>query len=117
MKKYASTLVALSLLLSTTGPALSAEGTSCHFHGNAPATQNVVTQCALQRKTSLITSGKLDKSWDAVKPEKSELVDGKKGKEWKVSFKNATAPDTAKNTLYVFMSLTGNYIAANFTGQ
>jgi hypothetical protein len=34
-----------------------------------------------------------------------------------VSFKNPSAKDKAKETLYVFMTLPGNYIAANFTGQ
>ena len=34
-----------------------------------------------------------------------------------MSFKNASVTDAAKNTLYVFMSLPGNYIASNFSGK
>jgi len=48
---------------------------------------------------------------------KVEQVDGQKGKEWKVSFGNPTAADPSKSTLYVFLSLPGNYIASNFTGR
>ena len=56
-------------------------------------------------------------SWQAVKQNKAELVDGKKGKEWKVTFKNAAAADKSKETLYLFYTPPGNFIAANFTGQ
>jgi hypothetical protein len=44
-------------------------------------------------------------------------VDGKKGKEWKVAFKDPGAKDKSKETLYMFFTMTGNFIAANFTGK
>jgi hypothetical protein len=53
----------------------------------------------------------------AAKPASIEAVDGKKGKEWKVTFKDATPKDKSKETLYMFFTLPGNFIAANFTGQ
>ena len=58
-----------------------------------------------------------DASWKTVKHDKVEQVDGKKGKEWKVVFKNLAAPDKDKQTLYVFLSLPGNVLAANHTGK
>jgi hypothetical protein len=45
------------------------------------------------------------------------LVDGKKGKEWKVTFKDAAATDKTKEALYMFFTPPGNFIASNFTGQ
>lgn len=96
---------------------LASEGGSCHFHGSKPASEAVITDCANQRKTSLVKAGKLDASWQTVKLDKAELVDGKKGKEWKVTFKNATVADASRQTLYLFFSQPGNFIAANFTGQ
>ena len=112
-------LVIASALVSTliAAPALASEGGSCHFHGSKPATEAVVADCASQRKASLVKAGKLDASWQAVKQDKAELVDGKKGKEWKVSFKNPAVADATKQTLYVFFSQPGNFIAANHTGQ
>lgn len=92
-------------------------GGSCHFHGQKPATESVVTDCANKRRATLVKSGKLDNTWQNAKLEKLELVDGKKGKEWKVSFSNPAASDKTKQTLYVFFSHPGNFIAANFTGQ
>ena len=48
---------------------------------------------------------------------KIEAVDSKKGKEWKVSFRDPAAKDKSKETLYVFFTLNGNFIASNYTGQ
>jgi hypothetical protein len=97
--------------------ALAAEGGSCHFHGNKPAAETTVTGCAAQRKEALIKAGKLDAGWQGVKHDRIETVDGKKGKEWRVSFKNPAATDKGKETLYMFFTPPGNFIAANFSGQ
>jgi Family of unknown function (DUF6488) len=90
---------------------------SCHFHGNKAAAQETVIACALQRKAALVKAGKLDASWQDLKQESTVLVDGKKGKEWKVSFKAPSAKDKSRETLYMFFTPAGNFIAANFTGQ
>jgi hypothetical protein len=112
-------LVATILLSATLWvPAVHAtEGGSCHFHGSKPAAESVVAGCANQRKEALVKGGKLDASWTAVKHDKAETIDGKKGKEWKLTFKNPAVMDASKQTLYMFYSLQGNFIAANFTGQ
>ena len=89
----------------------------CHFHGNKPASEAVVIGCASQNKAAQVKAGKIDASWQAVKHDKAEVVEGKKGKEWKVTFRNPTVADKSKETLYMFYSVPGNFIAANFTGQ
>lgn len=109
--------IASAALLSSGAPAFADKGGSCHFHGSTPARQETVLTCAAQRKDALASSGKLDASWKAVKHEKVEQVDGKKGKEWKVTFRNPAASEKDKQTLYVFLSLPGNVLAANFTGK
>ena len=73
--------------------------------------------CATQYKDDLVAHGKIGKSWQAVKHDKAEIAQGAKGKEWKVSFKDTAAKDKTKETLYMFFSLPGNFIASNFTGQ
>ena len=112
-------LAAAAIAISTWAaqPAFAAEGGSCHFHGDKPAAEATILGCAQQRKELLVKSGKLDATWMPIKHDKIEAVDGKKGKEWKVTFKNPAVSDPAKGTLYVFLTLPGNYIAANFTGQ
>lgn len=103
--------------LGMSAPAFSSAGGSCHFHGTKPAAEATVASCAAQRKDTLVTSGKIDGAWKTVKQDKVEQVDGKKGKEWKVTFKDPAARDKTKETLYMFFTVPGNFIAANFTGQ
>jgi hypothetical protein len=93
------------------------EGSGCHFHGKKPAAEATVIGCAAQRKDALIARGKLDKSWQAIKHDKAEMAEGAKGKEWKVTFKDVATKDKVKETLYMFFTLPGNFIAANFTGK
>ena len=111
---YAATL---AVSLAAAMPAIASEGGSCHFHGSKPTTEAIVIDCANGRRDALVSSGKLDKAWQTVRHEKIEFVDGKKGKEWKVTFKDPTAKDATKQSLYLFFTPPGNFIAANFTGQ
>ena len=96
---------------------MAAEGGGCHFHGNVPAKDAAVIGCANQRKALLVNNGKLDKTWQPIQVEKVERIEGAKGKEWKLSFRNPAVADKSKETLYLFFTLPGNFIAANFTGQ
>jgi hypothetical protein len=107
----------LAFSLFAASPVFASEGSSCHFHGNKPASEAVVADCASKYKASLVKAGKLDASWQGVKLDKAVLVDGQKGKEWKVTFKNPAVADAGKQTLYLFFSQPGNFIAANHTGQ
>ena len=113
-------LILLISLASATavGPAtMAAESSACHFHGSKPATESVVVNCAMDRKQTLVKQGKLDSSWAQIKQDEVLIVDGKKGKEWRLTFKNPAVPDSEKQILYMFYSLPGNFIAANYTGN
>lgn len=111
-------IAATALSLLALAPAVQAgEGGSCHFHGRQPATEAIVADCAGQRRDALIKAGKLEASWAGAALAGVELIDGKKGKEWKAAFHNPAVADASKQTLYIFFSHPGNYIAANYTGQ
>lgn len=116
MQRIAIVLASLAAF-SMSSPVLADKGGSCHFHGAAPAKEETVLTCAAQRRDALVASGKLDASWKGVKHEKVEQVDGKKGKEWRVIFRNPAAPDKDKQSLYVFLSAPGNVLAANHSGK
>ena len=116
MEKLALILATLSALAFT--PIAHADaGGKCHFHGTTPVKESVIVGCAMAHKDSLINKGKLDASWKAVKLDKVETVEGKKMKEWKLSFLNPLEKDASKRTLYMFYALTGNLIGANFDGK
>lgn len=111
-------LVSLAFVLGAAHPIVHADpGGSCHFHGKQAASETVVTTCAKQRRDALVKAGRLEASWASAPVTSAEVVEGKKGKEWKVQMTNPTATDPTKRTLYLFFSHPGNFIAANFTGQ
>lgn len=116
MKKLFTTLCATAGLAFSL-PAFASDAADCHFHGSKVASQETVSGCAVKRQQALITSGKIDKSWQAIKPAAFEQVDGQRGKEWKVTFKDPAAADKTKETLCMFFTAQGNFIAANFTGK
>lgn len=114
------TRLALALLIVAAAIANAAwadPGGSCHFHGSKPAAEATVLQCAEQRKAGLVKEGKLEKSWAGTRHESVALVDGKKSKEWRVVYRNPSASDKQKASLYLFFTPPGNFIAANHTGQ
>jgi hypothetical protein len=89
----------------------------CHFHGSTPVKEGVIVGCATEYKDDLISKGKIDPSWNSVKLDKAETLEGKKMKEWKLTFKNPAEKDATKQTLFMFYALNGNFIGANFTGK
>lgn len=109
----AVTLCALGLV---TAPAFSGPGHE-HSHDHGPISEEAVKQKATKQIAALVKKGKVDKSWSEIKPEKAYQKTFKKGPEWVVEFTNSAAPDKAKQTLYLFYTLDGHYMAANFTGK
>jgi hypothetical protein len=115
MKKIAYLLTFIATI--AFAPAAFAGGGGCHFHGDTPVKETILVDCASKHKDNLIKKGKIDASWAGVKMDQSEMVDSKKTKEWKLTFKNPAEKDAAKQTLYMFYSVSGNFLAANFTGK
>ncbi len=110
--------VALTMGALSSSPLLASGDGECHFHGNKPAVESAVLTCAEMHKGRLIKKGTIESTWTTVKHDSIQQVDVKGGKkEWKVMFKDASAKDKAKETLYMFFSLPGNFLASNFTGN
>jgi len=97
-------------------PAFSGPGHD-HAHSHEAITAQGVEQKATKQVADLISKGKVDKSWSAIKPAKSYQKTFEKGQEWVVEFVNSTASDKTKQTLYLFYTLDGHYVATNFTGK
>lgn len=116
MKKFVSIATLISTL-AIAPAAFAGGGGGCHFHGNAPVKESILVGCATEYKDGLANNGKIDASWKGIKLDKAETVEGKNMKEWKFTFKNPAEKDASKQSLYMFYTLTGNFIAANFTGK
>lgn len=100
-------------------PAFSAGTGHDHDQGHSHVTLSEATaqEQASKKLSDLIAKGKLDKNWESAKPTKAYKKTFAKGEEWVVEVENPAATDPAKKTLYVFFSLDGHYVAANFTGK
>lgn len=88
-----------------------------HSHSHDPVSQTQAEKAAIKSIANLIKKGKVDSSWKSIPVSKSEKKKFGDKMEWVVSFKNDKVSDASKQTLYVFLSLTGEYIAANYTGK
>lgn len=88
-----------------------------HGHSHDPITQDQAEQSANRIVSTLVKKGVIDASWDGAKVDKSEKKTFEGQSEWVVSYKNEVVSDPEKQTLYIFLTLTGEYVAANYTGQ
>lgn len=116
MKNLMSILVASTLFISS--QVLAGAGHDHgHGHSHGPVSVDVVVGKAVSKVKQLAEDKKIDASWKNVKSTGAEKKTFGKGLEWVVSFNNAKIDDKTKQNLYVFFSLDGHYIAANYTGK
>jgi len=96
-----------------------AGGDHDHEHGRShePVSQAQAEKVAIHSIGRLVNKGKLDESWKSTKTTKAEMKVFGKNTEWVLTFNNKKVSDTSKQTLYVFVTLEGEYIAANYTGE
>ena len=88
-----------------------------HGHSHEPVNQSTANAKAAKIVKNFIKQNTIDKSWASASLSSSEkkLFNGKQ--EWVVTFDNNKMADTKKRKLYIFLTLSGNYIAANYTGK
>ena len=106
-----------SLLLSVFPIIVMAGGDHNHSHSHEPIDQNRAELTATKNLTKLIEKGKLDKSWASIKPSKSEKKIFGEHPEWMIIFTNDSIADSEKRTLYIFLSISGDYLAVYYTGN
>ncbi len=117
MRIYTLTITAMLYLFSLGAIAGPGHDHDHAAHPHPDVTQAQAEAAAIKNLTRLADKGKIDKSWVTIKPttiEKKEL-NGKS--EWVAVFNNNTVTDPTKQTLYIFLSSGGEYIAANHSGK
>ncbi|MDH5324698.1 MAG: DUF6488 family protein [Gammaproteobacteria bacterium] len=88
-----------------------------HGHAHGPVSQDQAEKAAFSQIKRLVKKGKIDASWNQAKLAKAEKRKFGKKLEWVISFNNDKIKDSGKKTLYVFLSLSGEYVAANYSGK
>lgn len=113
--KNLTAAVLFSALLFTT-PAMAGTG---HDHGHAQEaiTSKEAVSRASEKVKNLAEAGKIDSTWAGIESSNVEQKTFGHDPEWVITFKNNKVSDVTKQTLYVFFSLGGQYIATNYTGK
>lgn len=88
-----------------------------HSHASGPVNQDTAKASASKIVASLVQRNKLDNSWGSAVVSSIEKKTFKGQPEWVVVFQNNKATDTTKQKLYVFLTIGGDYIAANHSGK
>ncbi len=109
-----------NLLFSFSGFAGSGGGHS-HFHGHSHShskksiSKEKTSEIGRYHVERLVKVGKIDASWKNSIFNKSEKKTFGKKTEWVVTFDNEKGVKGKK--LYIFLKLSGEFVAANFTGK
>lgn len=117
MKSLPTLVFFFSLMLAC--PVFAGSG---HYHGPKPEKAAISADEAAKRATEMVEKlaegKKIDTSWVGIKESKIEQKTFNNNiPEWVVVFNNSKIEDASKQNLYIFFSLSGEYIAANFTGN
>ncbi len=110
-------IILTSLFLSTlsfAGPG-GGHGHSHGHHGTPKIAKAKTGELGRSHIERLIKSGKLNASWGSATFDKSEKKNFKGKAEWVVTFNNEKGVKGKK--LYIFLKLSGDFVAANFTGK
>lgn len=86
-------------------------------HSYTPVDQETATANAVKIVAALVERKKLEESWAFVKASSVEKRTFNDNPEWVAVFVNDKIADPAKQKLYIFLTLGGDYIAANHTGD
>ena len=88
-----------------------------HSHGQPEVSGEEAMKRASKTIAKLADAKKIDASWVGIAADKVVKKTFSKGPEWVVTFKNDKIKDPSKQTLYLFLSLWGDTLGANYTGE
>ena len=112
-----ATVVTLALSLTTLYAGSGHSHDGGHSHSQVKVNQEVVKKQANKELTRLVKSGKVDNSWSNTPIKDMKKKQFHHNTEWVVSYENKRITNKAKQTLYIFVSLTGKITGANHTGK
>ncbi len=116
MKTLATTLI-LSFLLFSQAVFAGSKHEHGHSHAQAPVSQEIAEKNANEVIASLIERDKIDKIWATIKASSVDKKVLNGNPEWVVIYDSKKITDADKQKLYVFLTVEGDYIAANYTGN
>lgn len=115
MKKLITTIILSSIFL--VSAAFAGGSGHHHSHDSEPVLADEARENANTIIESLISKEKISSSWALVDTVSVEQKEFNGQMEWVVSYTNEEETDIEKQTLYIFLTLSGEYIAANYSGK
>ena len=112
-----STLLAILIACGAPMSAAVAHTDRPGHHSHGPINQLEAEDAARGVIGQMVRSNAVEPSWVDARIVGAERKTREKRQEWIVTLRNDQASDPAKRTLYIFLSNTGGYIAANHTGR
>jgi hypothetical protein len=88
-----------------------------HSHSQIPVDKATAEINATKAIAALVANNTIDKSWATITASSVEQKEFEGLSEWMAIFINDKITETEKQKLYVFLTLEGHYIAANYTGN
>lgn len=118
MKFLISVFLASALLLA--GSAMAGGGHDHghgHSHAQIPVDKTVAQTNGGKVIASLVSRKKIDQSWTGIAASSVEKKIYQDRPEWVITYNNTKVKEADKQKLYVFLTVSGDYIAANYTGK
>ena len=84
---------------------------------DAPIDMQAAVKTAKVVVNKLAKGEKIDKTWLDINAKSAIIRQYPQGKEWVVAFKNPKIKKQSHQILYIFLTISGKYVAANYTGQ
>jgi hypothetical protein len=117
--------LALLLMLGTAGTPLFSEvqsawagpGPPGHTHDEGELQQKEIIERSKAYLRRLVVNGKIEPSWESLEPATVGKQTYKDRKEWVITFENPEVNSEDKKTLFMFFTLNGQVVAANFSGD
>ena len=106
--------VALALMFTSASPANAHPGHE-GFDGASP--RQFATSSAQGVIDTMIARNILEPSWRNIEPDSVAFRERQGAMEWVVVFRNEAVRDRTHRVLYVMVTSSGEYIAANYTGN
>jgi len=88
-----------------------------HGHSHDQVSQETAEGIAKESVRRLVQKDSIEKSWSTVSVKNAEQKEFGGHKEWVIVFNNEDATNPKERTLYIFLTLEGEYVAANYTGE
>ncbi len=90
---------------------------NCHVHLKNEVSKQMVEKVAIQELKRLILAKKISPSWQKLPISKIGKTHYGDTNDWVVGFDNIRIKNVKRQTLYIFVSVTGEIRGANYTGN